>query len=188
MPKSFLGGTMEKCYFSKKHKHERLIGACATLFVCCGMYSFGFYFLITNDDPAVQSISLLLVFLGVAITIWGILYDMFVSREFSINEQGIIMRYWCGKMHFYPWEQICQICLCVIHQGKVESVRDEVIWCTAGRIRKGPPNMARRWNESEYCFLHYRTVLTFELTPERLSTFQKYSNRNIPDYRGVIYR
>ena len=179
---------MEKCYFSKKHKQERLIGAIATLFICSVLYSLGFYFLITEEDPTVHSISLLLVLLGLAFTTWGILYDMFMSREFYINEQGITIRYWFGKTHFYPWENISQICLCVIHQGKVESVKDEVIWCTAGPIRKGPPNMARRWNEAEYGFLHFRSVLTFEFTQERLSTFEKYSNQDIPDYRKVIYR
>lgn len=176
---------MEKCYFSPKHTKERWIAGIACSFVSITLTGFGIFALLTTEGNILACI---LIFLGVFFALYGILFDLYMSREYSLNEDGILIRYAKRKSVFFPWSRIDQICICVIHQGKIEGVKDDVIWCAVGKIKNGPPNMARRWNEAEYGFIHFRSVLTMEYTPERLADFKKYSNRDIPDYRDIIYR
>lgn len=176
---------MEKCYFSPKHTKERWIGIICSLFVSITLTGFGVFTSLTTEDGI---LSYILIFLGVFFMLYGILYDLYMFREYELSENGITIRYAKRKTVFFPWKCISQICICRIHQGKVESVRDDVIWCSVGKIKNGPPNMARRWNEAEYGFIHFHSVLTMEYTPERLADFKKYSNRDIPDYRDIIYR
>lgn len=176
---------MQKCYFSEKPAEGRWIGIICSLFVSITLTGFGVFTSLTTEDGI---LSCILIFLGIFFMLYGILYDLYMSREYELSENGITIRYAKRKTVFFPWKCISQICICRIHQGKVESVRDDVIWCTVGKIKKGPSNMARRWNEAEYGFIHFHSVLTMEYTPERLADFKKYSNRDIPDYRDVIYR
>lgn len=176
---------MQKCYFSEKHTRERWTCIIFSLFVSITLIGFGIY-----TAPATESgiLSGILFFSGLLFIVYGILYDLYMSREYALSENGITIRYGKRKIVHFPWKYISQICICVIHQGKIEGVKDDVIWCTVGTIKKGPPNMARRWNEAEYGFIHFHSVLTMEYTPERLANFKRYSNRDIPDYRDVIYR
>lgn len=176
---------MQKCYFSEKHTRERWIGIICSLFVSITLIGFGIYTALATEDGILFCI---LLFLGLFFILYGTLYDLYVSREYALSENGITIRYAKRKIVYFPWKCISQICICVIHKGKIEGVKDDVIWCTVGKIKKGPPNMARRWNEAEYGFIHFHSVLTIEYTPERLAEFKKYSNQDIPDYRDVIYR
>ena len=177
---------MDKCYGSQKHKKERIINYVFTFLVSITLCVIGT--VVAISTPESDKHACILLCLGLLILLYGILFDLFMSREYELSENGIYIRYAKMKTVFFPWTCISQICICVIHQGKVEGVKDDVIWCTVGKIKKGPPNMARRWNEAEYGFIHFHSVLTMEYTPERLADFKKYSNRDIPDYRDVIYR
>ena len=172
---------MEKCYFSAKHKTGRVINYVAALFVSVVCLSLSAYLAITTANSIIHAGLLLCI--GLLMLLFGILFDLYMSREYALSEAGITIRYARRKTVFFPWSRISRICICVIHRGKIEGVEDEVIWCTVGEIKKGPPNMARRWNEAEYGFLHFHRVLTMEYTPERLTDFRKYANREIPDYR-----
>lgn len=175
---------MNKCYFSQRHRRERIVNIVATLFCCITMWIFSVVSAIST--PGSLKLTVLLGCLSWACFLFGICFDLYMSREYALSERGITIRYAKRKLVFYPWESIGHICICVIHQGKIESTNDVVIWCTTGKIKNVPPNLSRYWNIAEYGLMHFRSVLTIEYTPERSADFKKYSNRDIADYRGII--
>lgn len=171
---------MVRCYFSKKHKQERIITGLFALFDTIVPIGLGGYFLRTEADANVRLLAGGGLALGLMFGLFGIASDLLVTREYAIDTNGITLRYAGRKRVFHPWSQISQICVCVMHPGKLDSVRDEVIWCNLGEPRKLPP----RWKNWEYEVFHFRRVLTVEFTPERLEAFQACSGREIPDYRN----
>lgn len=171
---------MDKCYFSKKHRIERIIHIVAMLLYSVILW--GISIIPAISTPRSLGLAAILACLGWAIFLYGIFFNLYMSREYALSEDGITIRYAKRKSVFYPWADVGQICVCTIHQGKIESIKDDVIWCTVGKIKKEPPNLPHIWNVAETGMIHFRDVLTMEYTPERLADFQKYSNRDIPDY------
>lgn len=177
---------IDKCYFSKKHRRERIIHIVVMLL--CSIILWGISIVPMISKPRSLGLAAILACFGWAIFLYGIFFDMYMSREYVLSEDGITIRYAKRKFVFYPWVDVGKICVCVIHQGKIEGVKDDVIWCTVGKIQKEPPNLSHRWNIAEYGMIHFRDVLTMEYTSERLADFKKYSNRDIADYRDGLYR
>lgn len=172
---------MVRCYFSQKHKRERSIAGFFALFDTGVLVGLSGYFLWTQPTQNVRLLAGGGLGLGLLIGLFGIVNDLVLTREYAIDTQGITLRYGGRKRVFYPWSRVRQICICVIHPGKLESVRDEVIWCSLGKRRKLPPG----WRNWEYEAFHFPRVLTVEYTPERLEAFRRCSGREIPDYRNV---
>lgn len=125
---------MDKCYFSQKHVTERIVNIVATLFCCITMWIF--CFVSATSTPRSLKLSMLLGCLGLAVLFWGVFFDLYMSREYALSENGIVIRYAKKKLVLYPWTSISQICICVIHQGKIEGAKDDVIWCIVGQIKK----------------------------------------------------
>lgn len=170
---------MVRCYFSKKHQWGRSITALFAIFDAGVLAGLGGYFLWTEADLNVRMLAGGVLGLGLMIGLFGIVNDLVLTREYAIDPNGITLRYAGRKRVFHPWSQVSQICVCVIHPGKLECVRDEVIWCNLGKARRLPPRR-KNW---EYEVFHFRSVLTVEFTPERLEAFRLCSGRDIPDYR-----
>ena len=169
---------MKKCYFTKKNRIIRYFCLfCATVCSCIMLgISYAFW------HEAFVACMLLLVF-GVIVLLDGVLFDVYFTREYELTEQGILIRYAKSITKLYRWENISQICICSIHRSANGATWDEVLWCTIGKIKKGPPHPSRSWNSTEYSLLHFRTVLTMEYTPERLDEFRKFYIDEIADYR-----
>ena len=172
---------MVRCYFSQKHHRERIITALFALFDSGALVGLGGYFLWTEANPNVRLLAGGGLGLGLLIGLFGIVSDLALTREYAIDPEGITLRYAGRKRVFHPWSQVSQICVCVVHPGKLESVRDEVIWCSLGKRRRLPPG----WRNWEYEVFHFPRVLTVEFTPERLEAFRLCSGREIPDYRNA---
>lgn len=178
---------MKKCYFSRSHT----IFGRATLIVCSAL-GVGLIALICaawNEIGTIHERILFCVIFGTGLLciFYAVTYFLFSSREYALSEQGITIRYAGRRSVFYSWSCIRLICVCTVNRSSViEGKGERVIWCTAGKIRKAPPDpVSRRWNTEEYLYLHYRSILTMEYSPERLEEFRKYSGREIPDYRDI---
>lgn len=124
----------------------------------------------------------LLIF-GVILLLYGLLFDVYFTREYELTRQGILVRYAKRVTKLYLWENISQICICSIHRSANGATWDDVLWCTVGRIKKGPPHPSRIWNSTEYSLVHFKSVLTMEFTPERLDEFNMFFTDEIMDYR-----
>lgn len=118
----------------------------------------------------------------------GIIEPVEATREYELSDQGITIQYLGKYRRFYPWERIRNICVCTLFRKSDLEPGTLAIWCTAGKLRFEPPkgNANRTaWNQEEYLSIHFCTVLTMDYSPERVEEFQKYSQREIPDYREL---
>lgn len=177
---------MKRCYFSKEHTCENRILIAAHLFNVLLPFGFGLYGVLTNQQDAWLLFGVALC-ISLILLIPGTLYLIYLYGEYALSSEGITLLYAKKYRLFFPWSSITQICLCTIHKTKGAYKKDHVIWCTVGKIKGGPPNLAPRWNEFEYGFIRFRSVLTMEYTDERLAEFKKYTNREIPDYREMKF-
>lgn len=177
---------MEKCYFSKKYRMERWINLIGYLFL--SLILAGLAAAVFSKEPGNPAAVAMLLVPALVLFVYGALFVLFLFREYAIDENGITIQYVKRFRVFYPWDSIRKICLCEVHQGKVDSVKSDVIWCSVGEKRKEPPIMPRIYHEIEYEFFHFRTILTMEYTPERLAAFQNFCHREIPDYREQMHR
>ncbi len=169
---------MKKCYYSKKYVmlHRFLYGL---VFVCSGtLITLGIW--LYSEAPVESCIT---IFIGLAFILYGVLSIVCFDRDYELTEEGIIVQYAKRKKVFYSWECINQICICKIFCSGNHAFETPVIWCTAGNIKHAPPDPKRRWDDSEYLFFHFRSILTMEYTPERLAEFQKYARIEIQDFR-----
>lgn len=180
---------MQKCYSSKKNTIIRRFCLITSILLSIFLMGLGVstWFLEPKPMPDVVAIRWILFALGSLILFYGFLLELQFSREYEICEQGILIRYITGRTRVYPWASINQICLCTIHVSGTGATWDEVIWCTAGKIKKGPPHPSRRWNDTEYGLRYFSSVLTMEYSPERLAEFEKYAPCHIEDYRSMRY-
>lgn len=176
---------MEKCYNSKEYTRIRAFCLIGSIVLSIFMSGFGVASWIIDSE----SVGIRWIFFvsGILLLFYGLTLDLHISREYEITEQGILIRYWKRHTRFYPWDRIEQVCLCSIHRGGNGVTWDEVIWCTAGKIKKGPPHPSRRWNWTEYELRYFSSVLTMEYSPERLAEFEKYAPCHIEDYRSMRY-
>ncbi len=120
--------------------------------------------------------------------ILGIIEPIEKTREYKLCDQGITIQYLGKYRRFYPWESIRNICVCTLFRNSDLQPGKLAIWCTAGKLRFEPPkgNANRTaWNSDDYIARHLRSILTMDYSPERLEEFEKYSKREIPDYREL---
>lgn len=116
----------------------------------------------------------------------GIIGPVELTREYELSDQGITIQYLGRFRRLYSWDSIRKICICTVFRTSDRLPGTLVIWCTLGKIHKEPPKGNRiSWNQPEYTLMHFRSVLLVEYSPERLEEFQKYSKREIPDYRDL---
>ena len=165
---------MVRCFHSRRYRIEQAAGRILTLLETVMVAGLGVYFLVTREDCRREAGALLA--LGVLIGLYGILSDLINTREYSIDTEGITLRYWKRKTVFYPWSSVSQICVFAYQAG---NARGDVIRCIIGK----PPKNPRKVLRSPSVFFRFRSVLTMEYTPERLEAFRLCSGRDIPDCR-----
>ncbi len=173
---------MENFYFSSMHKSTKWLCMIVFTFIIL-LIMLGIYCLFLD-----VCLGCFVIGLGLFLAYNVCVLSRYLLRMYALNEDGITVQYPCRKRVFYPWSSITNICLYVVHPGKGRNIEDQVIWCTAGRVKREPPNMSRRWRDADYLCHHYKSVLTIEFTEERLAMFKKYYGRDIPDYRDEVYR
>lgn len=177
---------MELCFDSPKHLKERKVSSVvASAAVGFSLISGIIIFLQDPADSARMIGAVCCIGIGILIAIAARIVDSILYRSYSINDAGITIQFGKYRTAFHSWAEVTQICLCTVNTTKsIVSYRDEeVIWCTFGKIRKGPPKMGLRWNDVTFRMMHFKKVLTILYKPERLEEFHKYCHREIPDYR-----
>lgn len=169
---------MKKCYFTKKNRIIRNVCLFCAIACSCIMLVISYAFW----HEAFEECMFLLAF-GVIVLLYGVLFDVYFTREYKLTKQGIQIRYAKRITKLYLWENISQICICSIHRSANGATWDEVIWCTVGNIKNGPPHPSRNWNSMEYSLVHFKSVLTMEFSPERFDEFKMFYIDEIVDYR-----
>lgn len=172
---------MKQCYCSQKIQKGRPVLVVLVIFVTL-LYlgcSIGIYL----DSPEDWVPALIVALIGIVSFVLLGIAVLYMYGGYTLDSDGITVSYLNRVRFFYPWSSITQICLCTINLNRHEYVHYDVIWCTVGKIRGGPPKLGWLWNETEYRCIRSRSVVTIEYTPERLAEFQQYVDRYIPDYR-----
>ena len=172
---------MKQCYWSHKTQWARPLQVALVIILTLLCISVGIGIFL--NSPEDWGAALFVGLIGVAYFMVGVISASYLFATYTLDSDGITVWYFNRFRLFYPWNSITQICLCTINKHRHEYAQVDVIWCTIGEIRGGPPKMARRWNESEYRCIRSRSVVTIEYTPERLAEFKQYVDRYIPDYR-----
>lgn len=179
---------MEKCDISKKSEIGRLCFGPMFSFLSLGWFVWGVDLLSTEEELTFLGRLLMgppFILIGLFFAVYGIFFMIWELREYGMNELGIFVRYTSKKVDFFPWDSFTQICVARVHDGKSEEVMDDVIWCTTGKVRNGPPNHPGYRDLVEYEFFRRHSIVTLEFTPERLKMIQKYYHEEIPDYRAI---
>lgn len=172
---------MKQCYCSHKTQWARPF--IVALLIILTLLLIGLAIGIFLDSPEDWGVALFVALFGVVFFVVEGIWALYLYGEYTLDSDGITVSYLNRIRFFYPWSSITQICLCTLNKHRHEYAQIDVIWCTIGKIRGGPPKLAGRWNESEYRCIRSRSVVTIEYTPERLTEFQQYVDRYIPDYR-----
>lgn len=172
---------MVKAYISTKAKIEdwvlRILAVC--YFLLFGGMGIHVFFLPDSGWGA----SVLLFFIGLMLSLFHLALLWISHPSYNLSETGITIRYGCGKQIVHPWEEVTQVCLCVINQGNDHRIYDEVIWCTFGQLSRTPPDFSLNRNFAQKILLHHRRILTVEYTEDRLDGFRAFYRKEIPDYR-----
>lgn len=177
---------MELCFNSPEHLKERKSAVVCTCVAVGIILADGIIIFLQDPTDSVRTISsVCCIGIGILIVIAARIVDSIMYRSYSLSDEGITIQYGKYRTAFHSWAEVTQICLCTVNTTKsIVSYRDEeVIWCTFGKIRKGPPKMGLRWNDVTFRMMHFKKVLTILYKPERLEEFHKYCHREIPDYR-----
>lgn len=185
---------MERCDLSRRNEIERLIICPFISFNTFLFLSVGiFCFTLADEIPLLVCLLLGSAFIlcGLYFAVTTILFMIWQLREYGMNELGIYVRYTPKNVVFFPWDSITQVCVTRAHYVNHYEQMDDIIWCSTGEAKNGPPscpgypNYPKYRNNAKYECTHFRSVFTLDFTSERLEMFRKYYHGEIPDYRGV---
>ena len=90
---------MDKCYVSQKHKKERIINYAFTLLDSITLCVLGA--VVAISTPESDKHVCILLCLGLLILLYGMLFDLYMSREYELSENGIYIRYAKKKTFFF---------------------------------------------------------------------------------------
>ena len=176
---------MKACYYSKKNRILRCLLLIVGILFCVGLITCGFFIILAyrSDDIVIVLCGAFIILVGVFMGVECLLQYRLLNRKYMVDTSGLYVQHTASKKQFYSWDRISQVCLCNIHRGTVDEIKDSVIWCTVGSIRWGPPDAKRRWNNPHYGIRYFHSVVTIEFSEERLLEFERFYSRNIADYR-----
>lgn len=176
---------MKTCYFSRKNKYVRYLLLIVGVLSFCGLTTYGLFIMLSYrlEDRIIIPCGLLMIVVGIFMAIECSSQYRLLNRKYMVDSTGLYVQHTHRNKQFYPWNQMLEICLCDIHRGSHEQIKDTVIWCTISTIKGGPPDTKRRWNSPYYGIRYFRSVITIEFSEERLSEFKRFYSGSIADYR-----
>ena len=180
---------MELCFNSHK---DRITTCICSLFG----FSIGFFLVILAVTLLFQHPVDILLYLSCMIlfltgcSICGLFLFFFVvySREYSVDSNGITIRYFKRYKVKYPWKDIGAVIVCdVNHAPKNADNFDLVIRLSMGIEKNGPSRsnelrvLSRndRWRRSEYGIMHFQKVILIEYSESRLAQIQEMSQKDV---------
>ena len=97
--------------------------------------------------------------------------------EFSFSADGVSVKYPFEKLHFYPWEEFQQVCVCYYSRGT--EMNGYPLICL---VRKGEKtDHFGRWKTGSV--FHYRNLLCLDYSEEQLAEIKQFCPYEIPDLR-----
>ena len=172
---------MNKCFHSIKYKRIRWMNNIIAF--VSGLICVVLGIVLFDSDVDTQMPCTFLICIGTLIWVYGVVLWLYFSREYDITCKGISIRYLKKWTCFFPWSQNTEVMLCSIFRSNNGYMQDDVIWISLQSVKNGPPDRNRKYNDLAYHLLCLNTVLTFEITDERLLEIKKVYKRPIPDYR-----
>lgn len=176
---------MKTCYFSRKNKHARYLLLIVGTLSFFGLATYGLFIMFAYrlEDRIIIPCGLLMIAVGTFMAIECSFQYRLLNRKYMVDSTGFYVQHIHRNTQCYPWNQILEVCLCNIHQGSHEGINDTVIWCVVGAIKEGPPSVKRRRTSTYYGIRHFYSVITIELSEERISEFKRFYSGSIADYR-----
>ena len=177
---------MKKCLYSKRNQIETGISVALCLLMGFLLIGIGLYLLPSHPESAVECGILIAV--GCAICAVGVFICAVFTRDYAVNDNGIVIRYLKTFRVEYPWSSISQISVCDInHAAKDSGVFDIAIRIVVGTEAAGPVacrdsvhgDKFIRWRRMEYSTIYFRTILNVEYSASRLAEIQTASKKDI---------
>ena len=187
---------MNKCWHSKKIRRTNGVGCIFSILFSALIIG---VFLSIDDKTVffetpllfvnwIMAFSLAALYLGASF----FLYLIYISREYCVAEEYLLLQNFKNKVHKYLWEEVSEISICDIHHASKGYLHEKVIRIVIGEERNGPTNpkcprkmgsSLERWRSASYSFIHCRNIILIEYSEEKLNQIQCVYKKEIKDYK-----
>jgi len=188
---------MERCMNSSGSIQESVWGIVLGWINGTALFLIGLFTLLNIDysDHFSVVMCVLLMSFGISVYVLFLFFYMVDTREFSMDKEGISIRYLKKHFKHYQWCEVSSITVCDVHHASKDESRYElVIRLVIGNEKYGPYSKTKRWSglrgeelwrSSLYSMKHFKNILLLTYSPERFLKVQELSGKTIDDQRTL---
>ena len=177
---------MNYCCNDRKFRCVYIIGACLFFLMFAGLLiylCFVFDQLVSEDVSGFIAL-IMYITSTIPFIMFAVLYCAMALKEYQISPEGIVVRNFKTFTTTIPWKDIKEIAICNVHYNtRGPQCYETVIRCSLADEKYGPASGSRKWQSFEYSLSHFRTVILFTYSEERLKEVVQNSALEVSDYR-----